>query len=79
MNSPADRLHDSARDLLEAAHGIAAAGTAAGVEPAIPAALACMEESLALLALGADAMAGLHDLAAALREARRACERAAVV
>lgn len=59
MNGSARLLHTRACDLLEAAHGIAAASTATGAEPAMPEALACIEEALALLALSADAMRGV--------------------
>lgn len=58
MNGSARLLHARACDLLEAAHGIAAASTATGAEPAMPEALSRIEEALALLALSADAMRG---------------------
>ena len=74
MNSSADLVRARAGDLLQAAHGIAAAGTAAGAEQALPALVSSIEESLSLLAIGASAL-GDEDLANVLRAARKACER----
>jgi predicted dinucleotide-utilizing enzyme len=74
VTSSADRVRARAGDLLQAAHGIAAAGTAAEAEQALPALVSSIEESLALLAISASAL-GDEELADALRAARRASER----